>query len=301
MASGSPRSRATPASYWSWVMWITTSAAAATAPPARVLDRWAITRTASAERWVGVRVIWASSRGSGSRPRTSRAMARSFWYSMADEAVVFGGEDGIGDRIEPALEVPEAVHGDRLGEGPALDLFLEPVIGILGGELVSEALDGPGDILEPGLGGVVHQQRVRLGPGLREAFPVGIGEQVEVVHADPPLDHRRLEHGLVVQEPGQPGDPQRLTLLQTTGVLQVGRHVHVPVHPVFAPGRERPHRQQQPGVGPVPGTVHRPRWPRPPRRRARHPRRPWPPWRWPVRDRRLQRARSLPHRQDPAC
>ena len=161
-----------------------------------------------------------------------------------DEAVVFGGEDGVGDGVQEALEVAEAVDGGGFGEGAALDLFGEPVIGISGAEVVGEALGLTGDVVEPGDRRVVHQQRVRLGPGLGEAFAVQVGEQLEVIQTDPPVGHRFFEDGLVVQEPGEAGEAQRLALLEVTDVLQVGGDVDVTVDPVLAPGRERPHRHQ---------------------------------------------------------
>jgi len=46
---------------------------------------------------------------------------------------------------------------------------------------------------------------------------------------------------------------QRFALLEPTGVLEPGGHVHVPVDPVLPPGRKRPHRQQQRRVGGVTG------------------------------------------------
>jgi hypothetical protein len=85
---------------------------------------------------------------------------------------------------------------------------------------------------------------------------VQVSEELEVVEADPTLSHRLLQHRLVVQEPGQAGKAQGLTLLEMAGVLQPGRHVHVPIRAVFAPGRERPHRHQQGGILRVAGPAH---------------------------------------------
>ena len=85
----------------------------------------------------------------------------------ADEAVVFGAEDGVGDRVQPPLEVAVAVDAGGFGEPAALDLFGEPVIGIGGVQGVGEALDGAGDIGEPGLPGIVDQQRQGFGPRVR--------------------------------------------------------------------------------------------------------------------------------------
>ncbi len=127
----------------------------------------------------------------------------------AHEAVVFGAEDGVGDQVQPPLEVAVAVDAGGFGEPAALDLFGEPVIGIGGMQGVGEALDGASDIGEPGLPGIVDQQRQGFGPRVGIAFAVQVREQVDMIEADPAVGQGGLQYGLVVQEPGQPGDAER--------------------------------------------------------------------------------------------
>lgn len=213
-----------------------------------------MTRRASAARWSVLRVSSVSSFGVGVAAQDVAGRGPVGVELEGDEAVVLGGEDGVGDGVEPAPEVTEPVDGGGLGEAAPGDLFFEPVVGVVGGQLVGEALGVTGQVLEPPAGGyVVDQERRQLQPGVVVALPVGVGDDLDVVEADHPVGQPGGHRGEMVDEAGEAGDPHRGALPQPAVVLQPTHHTGVALAPVLTPAREGPHRAQQRGVGLVAG------------------------------------------------
>ena len=213
----------------------------------------------------------------------------------AVQAVVFGGEDGVGDRVQPAPEVAIPVDGGRLGEPTAGKLLLEPVIGVLGGQAVSEPLGVAGEVLEAAArDDVVDEKWGQLDPGVVVAFPVGVGDGLDVIEADDARRPARRRARGACPRTGTGGP--RGTRCASGGHSGTGasrprwrdpRRGARPDPRTTAPPSTAPRR---PGCGPGRAL----RCPRPPPPAAGSPRRPWPPVDWRGRGRRSQRARSLP-------
>lgn len=171
---------------------------------------------------------------------------------------MFGDEDGVGDRVQPAAEVAIPVDGGRFGEPAAGKLLLEPVIGVLGGQAVSEPLGVAGEVLEAAArDDVVDEKRGQLDPGVVVAFPVGVGDGFDVIEADDAVGQRVGERGELGHEPGQAGHAGRGALPEATVVLEPADRAGVTLAAVLAPTRERPHRRQQRRVGLVAGPAER--------------------------------------------